>query len=852
MTRMSLVRSPYVPSLVLSGLALLVLAWAAWARRRDVRGGRALTLLAALGACWAWALALWVAAGSGAGGEPGLRLQAAAGVLVPWALLAFAVRATRLLERGDALLWGLALPSLAGAALAFGPVGGLALWRAVEVRTALGGSLWVGEPSLYGTLAAGYDAVLAAAAVAFLALAVVRAPAPRRAPHAWTLAGVALPVAAAAVVGLGAALAPSALPAVLALLPPAAFLLAPAALAVAHGLFGDVRARPDGGEGPVPVAAAVGVPRGALVDHLEQPVLLFDGGARVRYANAAAARLFHSHGGLLGEPAEALFRDLPGVLAALSRRRSAVQEITLPRPGGSRRFEAWLTPLTEVSGRHGGTLLALVDSGRLHRAEAAAEAVEAQARRHEALLEALHEALRAIGRGETLGLVLDIVLTSAAGALEAPHGALYLHDPAADVLRRRTAVGGFEAREEPPLRRDEGLAGEAWATSSVVPVEALPADAAEANGGEAWAGAAVAVPLRLAGRTFGVLLVARPRADHRPFSPDEVDALQRFAELAAIAVRDARARERAEGAEQELAWLDRLDAAIARQAPDTAVLDLALTAARQVAGFERAVVWLPSADGRALEASAWLGLELGPESTQRVLLDGSAPLLEDAFRGGHEIVLQGGGPLPQRLRPTGPAAASPLMRPGWPTVLPLRGSGGVVGVLVADDHRQGADLEPRLQALRRIAARAGQALDRARLHDEALCRTAAVGRAEAQLQAALAAREALLGALPVAYFETDLRGELTRASPELARMAGFDEAVLRGVHLGDLAASGGEGALTELFGRVLRTGRVARRASWALLARRGGVLPVELSIGLLRGPTGEATGYFGLLSPRGR
>jgi PAS domain S-box-containing protein len=849
---MSLVRSPYVPSLVLSGLALLVLAWVAWLRRRDVRGGRALTLLAVLGACWAGALALWVATGIDVGGQEALRLQAAAGVLVPWALVAFAVRATRPPLREDALLWVLAVPSLAALALAFGPVGGLALWRAWDVRVALGGALWVGEPSLYGTLAAVYDAVLVAGAVGFLALAVVRAPPLRRAPHAWTLAGVALPVAAAAVVGLEAAVAPAALPAALALLPPAAFLLAPAALAVAHGLFGDVRMRPDDGEEAGSAVAPVGLPRADLVDHLEQPVLLFDGGARVRYANAAAARLFHSQGALLGEPAEALFRDLPGVLSALSRRRSSVQEITLPRGGGSRRFEVWLTPLTEASGRAGGTLLALVDSGRMHRAEAAAEVVGAQVRRHEALLEALHEALRAIGRGDTLGLVLDIVLTSAAGAIEAPHAALYLHDPAADVLRRRTAVGGFEAREEPPLRREEGLAGEAWATSSVVPAASLPVDDGLANGDETWAGAAVAVPLRLAGRTFGVMVVARPRLDLRPFGPDEVDALQRFAELAAIAVRDARARERAEGAEQELAWLDRLDAAIAREAPDTVVLDLALTAARQVAGFERAVVWLPSADGRALEASAWLGLELGPESTQRVLLDGSAPLLEDAFRGGHEIVLQGGGPLPQRLRPTGPAAASPLMRPSWPTVLPLRGSAGVVGVLVADDHLQGADLEPRLQALRRLAARAGQALDRARLHGEAQCRTAAVERAEAQLQAALGAREALLDALPIAYFETDLRGELTRASPELARLAGFDEAVLRGVYLGDLAASGGEGALTELFGRVLRSGRVARRASWALLARRGGVLPVELSIGLLRGPTGEATGYFGLMTPRGR
>jgi PAS domain S-box-containing protein len=856
---MSLVHSPYVPSLVLSGLALLVLAWVAWARRRDVRGGQALTVLAVLGAWWAGALALWVAAGSGTLGADALRLQAAAGVLVPWALLAFALRATRLVERQGVILWGLAVPAAAFAALAFGPIGGLSLWRSLSTRAAFDGSLWVGEATVYGPLAGAFDAILIGVAVAVLALAVVRAPAPRRAPHAWTLAGVVLPVVAAAVVGLGAAVAPHTLPAVLALLPPAAFLLAPAALAVAHGLFGDERTRAGEAADSLPAAAttAAGTRRRELVDHLEQPVLWLDGALRVRYANAAAGLVFRREAGVLGEPAEALFRDLPAMLAALMRRRRAVLEIELSRATGRLRYEAWLTPLREPSGRHAGMLLTLVDSGRLHRAEATAEVVEAQERRHEALLEALHEALRAIGRGESLGLLLDIVLTSAAGALEVPHAALYLHDPAADVLRRRTAVGGFEAREESPLRSQEGLAGQAWASTSVVSAEALPVDGADRDAAErddaaTWAGAAVAVPLRLAGRSLGVLQVARRRADRRPFGPEEVNALQRFAELAAIAVRDARARERAERAEDELAWLDQLDVAIAQQEPDTAVLDLALSAARAAAGFERAVVWLPSPDGRVLEASAWLGLELGPESTQRVLLDGSAPLLEDAFRGGHEIVLRGGGPLPQRLRPSGPVAVSPLMRAAWPVVLPLRGSAGVVGVLVADDQQQGADLDLRLRVLRRIAARAGQALDRARLRQEASCRAAEVERARAQVQAALTAREALLNALPVAYFETDLRGELTCASPELARLAGFDEDVLRGIYLGDLAASGGEGAVTELFGRVLRNGHVARRASWALLARRGAVVPVELSIGLLRGPTGEAAGYFGLLTPRPR
>ncbi|MEJ2291663.1 MAG: PAS domain-containing protein [Deinococcales bacterium] len=859
---MTLVRNPYAAVLLLSAFALLALAAAARVRASDIRGGRALAGLALAGMAWTLALALWVTAGAGADGQLALRLVHATAALVPWALMAFALRATRTLPRfASSLLWLLAVPTLAVIALAFGPVGGLSLWRTVVAVASAGGVVAIGVPTAYGALATVFAGALVAGAVVVLALALERAPVGGRVPLAWTLAGVGLPVLAEVVAELLGAVAPDALPAGLAWVPPGALLVAPAAWAVAHGLFAAARYRLEAVEpGGVGASSDVsGSRRGELADHLEQPVLLVDRGWRVRYANAAAGRLFRREGGLGGVQVGEFFADVPAVLTSLAQRRSAVVELELPRSGTARTLEARLTPLSEPSGRYAGTLLTLIDVGRARRAEVVADVVEGQARRHELLLEALQEGLRAVGRGEPLGLLLDIVLTRAAAALETPHGALYLADPVADVLRRRTAVGGFEALDEPPLRREEGLAGRAWASSHGAavqgplqhPVEGLVQGPGRSGAADGEMGVAVAVPMRLGGQTLGVLMLARPRGDARPFEPDEVDALRRFAELAALAVRDARTAERSAQADGELAWLDRLDAAITRAAPDTAVLDLALTAAREAARFDRAVVWLAVEGGRALEARAWLGLPLGAESSQRVPLDGSAPLLEESFRGGHEIVLQGGGPLPARLRPEGPAATGPLKRPSWPVVVPVRGLNEVVGVLVADDGLEGADLEARLRALRRIVARAGQALDRARLHEEARCQAGVAERTRAQLQGALAAREALLDALPMAYFETDLRGRLTRASEELARLVGVDEGSLQGVPLAELTA-GGEGALTELFGRVLRGGRVARRSSWALLARRGAVVPVELSIGLLRDPAGEAVGYFGLARPRGR
>lgn len=851
--RVTLIDTSFAPSLLISAVALLVLGALVWLGPDDERGARWLAATALLGAVRSAALASWIVGGAAPGAAVALRLAAAAAAVLPWTLLAFALHATRLLPRAQrGALWVSAVPSLAVAALALGPVGGLSLWSALQVERSGGAAVTVAVPGPYGVAGVAIEVVLVAAAIVLVAVATVTDRG-RRSRRSWLLAGLALPAVGAAVAWLVAEAAPASLPFKAARLPWATLLMAPASLAVGYGVVGRSRPRPDHEEQegqPRPAAPSI-VGRGGLADDLPQAVVLIDETDRVAYANAAAAALLPRSAALPVASADALFRDVPALLAALQARRSLAQEIELPQGAGSRALEAWLTPLREASGRYAGTLVTLVDIGRRRRAEAAAEVVGAAADRRSAVLEALQEGLRAIGRGESLGLVLDIVLTSAARAVEVPHGALYVHDAGADVLRRKTAVGGFEAREALALRRDEGASGEAWATASVVTVDELPAPEA-GPGGPGWAGCAVAVPLRLGGRGLGVLLLARARSNRRPFDADEVDTLRRFAELAAIALRDAGGRQRALRAEAELEWLDRLDAAIARGASDTVVLDLALRAARAAAGFERAVVWLPTGEGRALEAVAWTGLTPGAESSQGVALDGSAPLLEDAFFGGHEIVLQGGGPLPDKLRPRGPAAASPLMRAAWPVVLPLRGSGLVVGVLVADDQDRGAELEPRLRALRRIAARAGQALERASLRQDAQCRADEAKRVRAQLQAAVAAREELLAALPVAYFETDLRGDLTRASAELAALTGRTESSLLGVNLAELAVAGSEGVPADLFGRVLRTGGLARRASWPVAGGPGRAVRAELTIGILRGPTSEAVGYFGVVAPRRR
>ncbi len=853
---MDLVANPYAATLVLSALAVMALGAAAWSRRRDARGGRALALLSLSATAWALAEVAWLDAGPGDAGTLGLRLVAATGALLPPLLLGYAFAATRLLPRLRGLLPAVALGvAVLVVGLAFGPVGGLSLWTGLEPKLALGRLVVVGVPNAFGWVAASFEALMSALALVLLALAAVRTPGARRAPMAWALAGAGLPVAVEAARSLLVALPPATLPvgaarSVGAGIAPGAMVLAPAALALGQGLFGGTRYRREEGPRGTAPQLGLGTKRAELIDHLELPVLVIDGDQRVSYANAAAALLLHPRAPIDGVGVAALFPDAPELQWALMQRRATVQPFDLVRGGGARPFEAWLTPLSEATGRYAGTLLTLVDLGALRHAEAAGGLAEEEARRSTVLLEAFRDVLLGIGRGDKLGILLDVALTGAASALGAPHGALYLTDPAADALVRRTALGAFESWDEPPLRRDEGLVGRVWAASRLVAVDAFPEP--REDGPDAWAGATVGVPLRAGSRTLGVLLLARRQGDPAPFAPQDLEALERFADLAALAVRDLSVRERAERADIELAWLDQLDAAIARGAPDTAVLELALTAAREAAGFDRAVAWLADDAGDTLEACAWTGFPTGPEAGLRFGLDGSVPLLEEAFRGDQEIVLQGGAPIPARFRPRGPAAASPLVRGVRPAVLPLRGATAVLGVLMADDGQEGVDLAARLRALRRIAVRAGQALDRARAIEREARQNDLVDRTEDLLDAVLEAREGLIEALDAGYFETDLRGNLTRLSPEMARLAGADERDLVGVRLPDLAPPGAEQALIDLMGRVLRSARPVRRASWALSVPRTGQVAVELTLGLLRDEDGEPSGYFGLLTARAR
>ncbi|HYL41628.1 MAG TPA: diguanylate cyclase, partial [Candidatus Binatus sp.] len=138
--------------------------------------------------------------------------------------------------------------------------------------------------------------------------------------------------------------------------------------------------------------------------------------------------------------------------------------------------------------------------------------------------------------------VLDAILGRATRLLGVAHGYVYLEEPTEPVLRIRAGTGLFADHIGFRLTTQHGVAGRVFATGQPVAVDdydQLDDPAPEFQG---KAGAVVGVPLSVGGRIVGVLGLASGSTS-RTFRQPEIEALARFAQLASIALENARLHE---------------------------------------------------------------------------------------------------------------------------------------------------------------------------------------------------------------------------------------------------------------------------------------------------------------------
>jgi signal transduction histidine kinase/HAMP domain-containing protein/ActR/RegA family two-component response regulator len=156
-------------------------------------------------------------------------------------------------------------------------------------------------------------------------------------------------------------------------------------------------------------------------------------------------------------------------------------------------------------------------------------------------LGALHETTLGVMHRLDIADLLKELLERAGELLTSHHGYIYVRRPGEHEIERRVAIGVFEEDLGRRMALGEGLAGRVWATGEPLVVDDY--DAWEGRAQTIERGrirAVVAVPLSSGKEVIGALGIARDHEDGRSFEAPEVERLQRFAQLASIALDNAR------------------------------------------------------------------------------------------------------------------------------------------------------------------------------------------------------------------------------------------------------------------------------------------------------------------------
>lgn len=230
-----------------------------------------------------------------------------------------------------------------------------------------------------------------------------------------------------------------------------------------------------------------------------------------------------------------------------------------------------------------------------------------QMRQQNTYLTALHDTTLGLMRRLDVEELLQNIISRAAELVGTQHGYVHLVEPSGDELKMRVGIGVYEDFVGTRVKPGQGLAGTVWENGEPIVVDDY----------RYWSGrlpmvdrdvlrAVVGVPLKRLPRagestheqTVGVLGLASLE-EGRTFGATQVEALNRFAELAAIALDNAQLYQATQSALEEskrAAQREKASAEITDKlyaAPDVkAVLRTAAEELRRSTGSRRAVVRL--------------------------------------------------------------------------------------------------------------------------------------------------------------------------------------------------------------------------------------------------------------------
>ncbi len=146
--------------------------------------------------------------------------------------------------------------------------------------------------------------------------------------------------------------------------------------------------------------------------------------------------------------------------------------------------------------------------------------------------------------GSDTQALLDSILTRAARLLGVPNGYVYLGEPGDTHVTVRAGIGDTAGDVGFSMPVTQGVGGHVFRTGETILIEDYDSFPGRHPRYVGRVGAVVGVPLTVAGQTVGVIGLSSGPGD-RVFRQPEVDALTKFAQLASIALENARLHEQA-------------------------------------------------------------------------------------------------------------------------------------------------------------------------------------------------------------------------------------------------------------------------------------------------------------------
>jgi len=340
---------------------------------------------------------------------------------------------------------------------------------------------------------------------------------------------------------------------------------------------------------------------------------------------------------------------------------------------------------------------------------------EESLRRQNEYLAALHEATLALMNHLDVADVLETIVAQAAQVLGTAHGYAYLVDSVRDVLVREVGIGIFEQSIGFHLRPRQGVAGMAWYTEEPLVVNdyaAWPNRAPTPGVRQNIIKAVMSVPLMSANRVVGVMGLAYDIDAGRIFDENKSSLLQSFAQLASIALDNARLFTEADQRTLQVQTLYHADEEIYRHLETDEVLRALVDVAVDILRADKSVLWVWDAEQQQLGPKAARGFM--PETLEKMIFTRDMGLVGHVATYAEPIVVRDTTSnrrvdwaitYPERIRSF--------------IHVPIMIAGKVFGVFSVNYTEPRAFNEDDLRLILALAQRAALAIENARLYEQA-------------------------------------------------------------------------------------------------------------------------------------